>query len=43
MTTKLERITPMLDAIEKAGGLNMDQGLLKELSNSERNKVAFSV
>ena len=43
MTTKLERITPMLDAIEKAGGLHMDQGLLKELSYSERNKVAFSV
>ena len=40
MSTKLERITPILDAIEKAGGLKMN---VKELSSKERGKVVFSV
>ena len=52
MSTKLERITPTLDAIEKAGGLNMVEGFwwsvrrspaFMELSPKERRKVTFSI
>ena len=52
MSTKLERITPTLDAIEKAGGLNMAEGFwwsvrrspaFKELSRKERRKATVSM
>lgn len=41
MATKIEKVTPVLDLIEKAGGIKMP--LLKELSPKERIKVAYSV
>ena len=49
MSTKLERITPILDTIEKAGGLNMAESLVKyspafmELSSKERRQATFSI
>jgi len=41
MSSKLERITPVLDAVEKAGGIRIP--LINELSNKEKRKVTFSV
>jgi hypothetical protein len=49
MSTKLERITPILDTIEKAGGLNMAESIFKyspafmELSSKDRRKATFSI
>tara|TARA_B100000686_G_scaffold352782_1_gene455964 strand:- start:1989 stop:2387 length:399 start_codon:yes stop_codon:yes gene_type:complete len=49
MSTKIERITPILDAVEKAGGLNMAESFFKyspafkELSSKERSKATFSI
>ena len=50
MSTKLERIAPILDAVEKAGGLNWTESgwfkpspALKRLSFKERRKVTFSI
>lgn len=49
MSTKLERITPILDTIEKAGGLNMAESLVKyspafmELSSKERRQTQYSI
>ena len=49
MSTKLERITPLLDAIEKGGGLNMSESFFspspafKELSSKERRRATFSI
>lgn len=41
MATKLERITPVLDAVEKAGGVKIP--LVKDLSTKEKRKVSMSI
>ena len=41
MSTKSERVEPVLDAVQKAGGISL--ALIKELNSKERSKVSFSV
>jgi len=50
MSTKLERITPILDTMEKAGGLNWTERsffkaspAFKVLSFKERRKITYSI
>lgn len=41
MSTKSERVEPVLDAVQKAGGTSL--ALIKELNSKQRSKVSFSV
>ncbi len=41
MTTKLERVQPILDAVEKAGGVKLS--LYKELNSKEKGSCTFNI